>query len=85
LTAIRAVVLLVLGIVLTVASVVGFVIAPEHVPVNCGRFLVCGNGIDHGWSRTIYDAVRIGTWTALIIGFVLLACGLIVFARRSTG
>lgn len=36
-----------------------------------------------GFTRTEYDGARIGTWTALIIGGVLVLLGLIRFAQRS--
>ena len=84
---------LVVGVVLLIAAVAGFVIVPEHGPGStAGADVVIpgtntsvpapGPVVVYGWSQTVYDAARIGTRAALIVGAVLVVLGLIRFARR---
>jgi hypothetical protein len=85
-------VIIALGVLLLIAAVVGFVIVPEHVPMDeqlgqCGGPLTLPYPgpcriVHYGFSQTLYDAVKIATWAALIVGAVLVALGLIRFARR---
>jgi hypothetical protein len=88
----RAVIVVVVGSVLLVGSVVGFVIVSEHKPQFIGGDVVIPgtsstvpSDFGHwlGWSHTAYDAARIGTWALLIAGVLLVALGLINYARRS--
>jgi hypothetical protein len=81
----RSAVTLTTGTVLLLGAVAGFVIVPEHKPAviggsQWGGYLLGGTSV--GWSHTAYDAARIGTWALLIVGAILIAVGLISYARR---
>jgi hypothetical protein len=75
----------ILGGLLLVGAVAGFVIEPEH-----HGWLKCPPGMISptechwvvGWSRTVHNAVRIGSWALLIAGVLLVTVGLISYARR---
>jgi hypothetical protein len=76
---------IVVGTLLLIAAVAGFVIVPQHKPAvvggqEWGGYLLGGSNV--GWSRTAYDAARIGTWALLIVAVLLLTVGLISYARR---
>jgi uncharacterized membrane protein HdeD (DUF308 family) len=80
--------MVIVGGVLLVGAVAGFVIVPEHKPeFTCLAQLlngaICTSSVTSGWSRTAYDAARIGTWALLIAGVLLVAVGLVNFARPS--
>lgn len=70
------------GTLLLAVAVVGFVIVPEHKPHLAPAPGWWGGPYRVGWSQTAYDAARIGTWALLIVGVILLAVGLIDYARR---
>jgi hypothetical protein len=83
---------LVVGVLLVIAAVAGFIIVPEHVPTTTSLGACPGTIPSPGPCRTVhtgfasqsvYDAARIGTWAALIIGSVLIVLGLIRFALRT--
>lgn len=71
------------GAVLMVGAAAGFVIVPEHKPrpTGWGTYLLDPTGA--GWSRSLYDGLRIGTWALLIVGALLVAVGLINYANRA--
>lgn len=74
---------IIIGTLLLIAAVAGFVIVPEHKPqFVCGGFGAEGGPQCAGWSRTAYDAARIGSWALLILGGLLVVVGLINYARR---
>jgi hypothetical protein len=83
------------GAALLIVSVAGFIVVPEHAPGveqvgrdqfgNCQAIGETGNTCHYvatGLAHTPYDALRITTWSLLIVGVVLTAIGLIGFARR---
>lgn len=82
------------GAVLLVGAVAGFIVVPEHkpgsyvarqgptLPLECATGGgVPANCVAAGLSRTAYDALRIVTWALLIVGGLLVAMGLIRYAR----
>ncbi len=70
------------GAVLLIGAVAGFVIVPQHAPQSvCGGWGALGGPQCAGWSRSAYDAARIATWALLIVGALLVAMGLIRYAR----
>jgi hypothetical protein len=78
---------LISGLTLVIVAVAGLVITPEHAPsFSCGKTVegVCWgfSSTTTGWPQTTYDAARIATWAALIVGAVLVLLGLIRFAQR---
>jgi hypothetical protein len=76
---VKTAVVLVVGVLLLIVAVAGFVITPQHAPDACGQFSFCDISV---WSQSTYDAARIGTWAALIVGAVLVLLGLIRAAQR---
>ena len=78
---------------LLITAAAGFVVVPEHAPsviydgLHCshagarGFTATGGCPVHHGLSRTAYDALRIATWAALILGVLAAAIGLIRMAR----
>jgi hypothetical protein len=62
--------------------VAGFVIVPEHKPRLAPAAGWWGSPYHVGWSRAAYDAARIGMWALLIVGALVVAVGLINYARR---
>ena len=78
--------LIALGAVFLIAAVVGFVVVPEHAPQFFDEPSGCIGAFCHlvnlGWSRTLYDALRIATWAVLIVGVLVVIVGLIGYARR---
>ena len=78
----------VVGAVLLIAAVAGFIIVPEHAPqFVCGGFggEVTGNQCA-GWSRSAYST-RHGSrhGRSWIVGALLVVMGLIRYARPEVG
>ena len=81
------------GAVLLIAAVVGFILVPEHKPairdtydcLNDYTFRPLPASCLAGLSRTAYDAARIGTWAAVVVGTLLVVMGLIRYARPEVG
>lgn len=85
--------LLIPGLLSIVAAISGFVILPEHKPLppctaDCVPSL--GASLSGGFSdpvsrlsQPLYDALRITTWTLLLLGVTLLILGVIRVARGS--
>lgn len=72
-----------LGTLLLIAGIAAHIEAGSHAP---GRtcFSILGPGCDGpsratGWSQNAYDLVRIGSWTLIVTGVVLLLVGLIAY------
>ena len=74
------------GAVVLIAAVAGFVIVPDHAPqfICAGFGAVTGNQCA-GWPRSTYDGARIATWALAIVGALLVAMGLIRYARPEVG
>jgi hypothetical protein len=77
-----------LGAVVLIAAVAGFIIVPEHEPGIASSYTCLNSlafslppGCHTGLSRAAYDGLRIGTWAVLIVGVLLVAMGLIRYAR----
>ena len=78
--------------VLSIAGVAGMVVVPEHapslsspssIPIPGTTNTVNGFGLPTvvgGWSQTVYDIARVGTWALLIVGAILVVMGLIKYA-----
>jgi hypothetical protein len=86
----RSFVAIAVGAVLLIAAAAGFIIVPEHAPsltlgYSCPTRApgVTNEGlcVHQGLSQTVYDALRIATWAALILGVLVAATGLIWTAR----
>jgi hypothetical protein len=75
---------LALGAVLLIVGAAGSVIVPEHAPQLCTP-LIRNLQPCSSWSQTAYDAGRIATKAALILGALLALYGLSVSVRRSQG
>lgn len=74
------------GAVLLTAAVVGFIVVPEHAPglssdLSCAGWSPAPPRCHTGWSQTAYDVARIATWALAILGALLVAMGLIRYAR----
>jgi hypothetical protein len=80
----------VVGAILLVAAVVGFVVVPEHTPgtqlvdaqghplAGCDPGACAGTNVVHiGWAQTTYDVARVFTWAVLIVGALVVVLGLI--------
>jgi hypothetical protein len=83
---VRVWLVLVLGLLLVIGAVVGFVVVPEHKPAlvggtDLGHGLYTG-GFETSWSQTLYDVLRVVTWGLLVVGIVVLVVGLVDYARR---
>jgi disulfide bond formation protein DsbB len=86
---------LIVGALLLIGAAAGFVVVPEHHPLSiadtcsnswwgtpCPAGIVPAGPTSH-LSRTAYDALRMTTWAFLIVGAVLVAAGLVSYARRA--
>jgi hypothetical protein len=68
-----------------VAGITGGIVAHEHHPAVTGGYVqIPGAGIrpggplvHTGWSMTVYDLVRIGAWTLLIFGAIIVGFSLV--------
>jgi hypothetical protein len=76
------------GAALVAAGIAAFIEAHSHRPharldLNgyqvLGRITLTSPGSE--WSQTAYDLVRIGAWALVIFGALLVAVGLIGYAR----
>jgi hypothetical protein len=68
------------GALLLIASAAGFVIVPDHKAHFPPDLYLLGSP-QVGWSSAAYEGARIGTWALLIVGGLLVAIGLIHYAR----
>jgi ABC-type Fe3+ transport system permease subunit len=69
------------GAMLLIVAVAGFVIVPPHAPTYSDVPEPFGSNYPTPWSTAAYDAARIATWAALIVGLILVLVGLIAAWR----
>jgi hypothetical protein len=68
-----------LGAALIVAGIAALIIASDHHPVSAfdpSRFFVPVRAAA-AWSRTAYDAVRMGGWALVVVGALVVALVLV--------
>jgi hypothetical protein len=80
----RTVVMIALGVLLVVGAVAGFVILPEHrtLPPHGHWWDASYFPGRPGLQHTLYDVLRILTWSFLVTGTVIVAVGLLDYGRR---
>jgi hypothetical protein len=75
-----------LGALLAAGGIAALIIAADHHPHFVSAYLLNGGwgvGGTVGWSSTKYDLVRIGGWTAIVFGVVIVAVALVREIRHS--